>query len=221
MRIRRYDPKRLAASNGGPSKPPNVSKEDLHKPKPSYSLPPEPTDVPFYMKHRVPATSGVVPHSSTAPNSKLWRAPEDFELKDNIKKGRKYTKSSVARLESLGFDPIERLVDLYLDISRQIAVQEELQQASKVRFDGSVLKYSAMTHAALLSTQQKLLNDLMRYGYARVSETVTVNTDDVPKMVINLTPTGGTFQVDSVAHDLATTDSVDAVESMNSETSYE
>jgi hypothetical protein len=64
--------------------------------------------------------------------------------------------------------------------------------------NGGTRLYIGMTHAQLLTTQQKLINDLMRYGYARVPETVNVKTDIPKGITINLIPKGSTFNVDDV-----------------------
>jgi hypothetical protein len=119
-------------------------------------------------------------------------------------KGRKagtvarHNKSAVIRLYELGFDPIEKLVELYREISKEIEELDRLKLCPIMLKNGEVRRYSSMTHAQLLTTQQKLINDLMRYGYARVPETVNVKTDIPKGITINLTPKGSTFNVDDV-----------------------
>ena len=119
-------------------------------------------------------------------------------------KGRKpgsvtrHNKSAVVKLYELGFDPIEKLVQLYRDISKEIEELDTLKLHPVMLPNGEVRRYSSMTHAQLLATQQKLINDLMRYGYARVPETVNVKTETPKGITINLTPKGAVFDVDNV-----------------------
>ena len=86
------------------------------------------------------------------------------------------------------FDPLEKLMKLYEKVQGEIQWMERLKDGSLVCKDGTTHKYSKMAHAALLAQQQKLLNDLMRYGYSRMPETLNVETPDMPRPVINLTP---------------------------------
>lgn len=110
----------------------------------------------------------------------------------------RYSKSSVARLRELGFDPIEKLVQLYEQIDNEITDLTRLKEAPILLKNGETRRYSSMAHASLLTTQQKLINDLMRYGYARVSETVNLKNNTPPGLTINLTPKDGVFNVDGV-----------------------
>lgn len=110
----------------------------------------------------------------------------------------RHTKLAVVRLAELGFDPIEKLVELYTKISAEIEEMNFLKANPQVLKNGDVRRYSSMAHAALLTTQQKLINDLMRYGYARVPETVNIKPDVPLGMTINLTPKGGKFSADDV-----------------------
>jgi len=110
----------------------------------------------------------------------------------------RHSKSAVVRLAELGFDPIEKLVDLYHEISKEITELEQLKTNPLVLKNGDTRRYSSMAHAQLITTQQKLINDLMRYGYARVPETVNIKPEAPKGITINLTPKGHTFDPDSV-----------------------
>ncbi len=110
----------------------------------------------------------------------------------------RFSKSSVTKLSEMGFDPLEKLVELYEQIVLELQDMEFLKLNPVVLENGDTRRYSGMAHAQLLTTQQKLLNDLMRYGYARVAETVTVKQDALPGITINMTPKGGVFDVDGV-----------------------
>jgi hypothetical protein len=119
-------------------------------------------------------------------------------------KGRKpgavarHNKSAVIRLAELGFDPLEKLVQLYGEITTEINELNELKTNPKVLKNGDIRRYSSMAHAQLITTQQKLINDLMRYGYARVPETVNIKPEAPKGITINLTPVGGKFNADDV-----------------------
>lgn len=136
--------------------------------------------------------------ATTDPNVDLQQPPEKRH------KGRlpgavaRYSKSSVQRLQELGFDPIQKLVQLYEDITKEIAELDELKMNPKMLKNGDVRRYSSMAHAQLITTQQKLINDLMRYGYARVPETVNVKPELPSGITINLTPKGGQFVAEDV-----------------------
>lgn len=110
----------------------------------------------------------------------------------------RHSKSAVVRLAELGFDPIEKLVQLYHDITREIEELDALKMTPLMLKNGDVRRYSSMAHAQLITTQQKLINDLMRYGYARVPETVNVKPEAPKGITINLTPKGGVFNADGV-----------------------
>ena len=121
---------------------------------------------------------------------------------EKVHRGRKpgavarHSKSAVVRLHELGFDPIEELVKLYREVTKEIEEMQVLKTTPFMCKNGDVRRYSSMAHAQLLATQQKLSNDLMRYGYARVPETVNVKQDIPLGMTINLTPKGGVFSAD-------------------------
>ena len=95
---------------------------------------------------------------------------------------------SVRRLNELKFDPLAEMVDLYRNVQYELAEIEQLKlEPSATR------RYSAMAHGQLLALQQKLVDSLLRYGYARVPEAVTIEQKEVPGLVINMTPVGGVF----------------------------
>ena len=93
----------------------------------------------------------------------------------------RYSKDSVRRLAVLGYDPMEEMVNLAWELK---------QEAQEIKYhpDGSKKeRYSQMALAANYATQQKLINDLMRYGYARVPESLNLEPKDLPAININLT----------------------------------
>lgn len=89
--------------------------------------------------------------------------------------------SSCERLEAAGFDPIQELVDLYDSIEVEI---------HHLLYDGMgerKTKYSAIAYAQLIAQQQSISNNLLRYGYARVSEVGKDGPTELPSINITLT----------------------------------
>jgi hypothetical protein len=86
-------------------------------------------------------------------------------------------------VKELGFDPIEHMVKTYQKIEKRIAEEDKKDRPSSIAI------------ATLLSTQQKSINDLMRYGYARQSETSVIETKQPPPMMVHLTTKDGTAPV--------------------------
>ena len=84
-----------------------------------------------------------------------------------------YVNESHKRLEELDFDPIEELVVRYRKLGDRIDAELEKPRPSSILI------------GQLESLRQKCASDLLRYGYARVSETSTVKTDAPPAFVIN------------------------------------
>jgi hypothetical protein len=92
------------------------------------------------------------------------------------------------RLQQMNFDPLEKLVKQYQKISGDLIWMESLRNDPVTTKSGFVHRYSKEAHIQLLTLQQKLLNDLMRYGYARVPETIIAEPPELPGITINLTP---------------------------------
>ena len=89
-----------------------------------------------------------------------------------------FAKHSVDRLKELDFDPIEKMVDLFYDTQVMIAEMDDPKNPRR---------YSAQAMASLIITKQKLINDLMRYGYRHVPEKIETEITERKPMTINLT----------------------------------
>jgi len=88
---------------------------------------------------------------------------------------------SVDKLNTLSFDPIARLVMLHNRI------EEELYS---MQYDGDgnpKRKFSQVAFCQLIATQQKISNDLLRYGYRRVPEVQEVPLTTIEPIRITLT----------------------------------
>ena len=84
-----------------------------------------------------------------------------------------YSNESVKKLAELGFDPISMMVDKYYEIDALIN-------------DGSI-RHGSGAHAQLIATQQKIINDLMRYGYRQVPDRQEVSMETKKPIAIKLT----------------------------------
>jgi len=100
-----------------------------------------------------------------------------------------YGKAAQKRLKELGFDPIEKMVAMHEEVDIEIANLLYDDEGNKNK------KYSGMALATLLSTKQKIIADLLRYGYARVSETPTDAEKVISPIQINLTSNATEFGV--------------------------
>lgn len=100
---------------------------------------------------------------------------------------------SVEKLTDKGFDPIAQAVDFIEQIDLDIA---------SMLFDanGNPKNYSQVAYASLISTKAKCINDLLRYGYARVSEVKQVEVTEIPKLRI-ITTESEEFTLDSPSDD--------------------
>lgn len=106
----------------------------------------------------------------------------------------KNSKRAQAMLEKLGFDPITRLVEQYERITTDICEYDRLRRdGPDVDDDGKIIrKFSSMAYVALLTIQQKLIVELLPYGYAKQpSAEDGGDGKEIPRMQIILTPKGG------------------------------
>lgn len=87
-----------------------------------------------------------------------------------------YSYESVKRLQELGFDPIEEMVTQYESLTEMIG-----QSYSKK--DGSPTHVTA----TLKSIQQKIINDLMQYGYRKMPEKIEQEITDKKPLAVKLT----------------------------------
>lgn len=89
-----------------------------------------------------------------------------------------FSKHSVDRLKELSFDPMEKMVDLYYETTQII---DEMEDPDHPR------RYSAPALASLVINKQKIVNDLMRYGYRYVPEKIEQEVTEKKPFQISLT----------------------------------
>lgn len=94
--------------------------------------------------------------------------------------GRKnlHSRDAVRRLVELRFDPIEELINSHDEIVREIDKENRKE------------KPSLMHISTMHQTKATLIKELLRYGYARTTETTVAQTQELPKMSVTLTPEG-------------------------------
>lgn len=105
------------------------------------------------------------------------------------------SKRASKKLEALGFDPIEKMVELYKKLERDI---ETLQ------YDEDGLpkdKFPALALSQLMASQQRCVSELLRYGYARSTEATEVNTQAIAPITIQLSSTPNDFDTSVIGVD--------------------
>jgi len=80
--------------------------------------------------------------------------------------------ASVKKLEELGFDPIEKMVDLYVEIETKLS-------------SGSIREGSG-AYAQLVATRGQLINNLMQYGYKKVPEKIEQEITEKKPIAVKL-----------------------------------
>jgi hypothetical protein len=116
--------------------------------------------------------------------------PKRMLVAPPIKKG--LSRDSVNKLRSIRFDPIDRMVMMYNEVTNAInnLIYDEEGNLKQ--------KYSTVLYASLVATKQKTINDLMRYGYAPVSEKIVHELKRPAPLVIRLTKVGDVSSPDIV-----------------------
>jgi len=93
-------------------------------------------------------------------------------------KGSKNINSMAAykKLEELGFDPIEMMIQKY--------------EAIEVSLNDGSIRVGSGSYAQLIATQGTLINNLMAYGYKKVPEKIEQEVSTKKPMAIKLTMRG-------------------------------
>jgi ribosomal protein L4 len=108
-----------------------------------------------------------------------------------VKKTR--TRSVKEKLEEFGFDPLEKMVNVYQKLEREDEFHTQLREnklkgVDVVELDEqgrqkARLRYSSVAHTTILGQQQSLASDLMKYVYVKPESDVK---DDRPPININV-----------------------------------
>lgn len=117
------------------------------------------------------------PNASEPTNGKEWGGKRTGAGRPKGSKNQ-FSKHSVDRLKELSFDPMAEMVELFHETSDMILEMDDPKHPRR---------YSAQAMATLIITKQKLINDLMRYGYRHVPEKIENEITEKKPMRINLT----------------------------------
>jgi hypothetical protein len=93
---------------------------------------------------------------------------------------------SLARLNELKFDPMQRVVDNYRKLEGELAWWEGIRDGTIVSLlsSGKERSYSFDAHMRIYEQLNTVADRLMRYGYGRVPETqITENRGRVPFVI--------------------------------------
>lgn len=83
-----------------------------------------------------------------------------------------HSHESVKKLAELGFDPIEKMVELY--------------QTIQAKLDSGEVRNGSGAHSQFVATQQKIINDLTQYGYRKVPEKQEIETTNRKPIAVKL-----------------------------------
>lgn len=87
---------------------------------------------------------------------------------------------SSKKLEALGYDPIERQIEIYSLILTQMAAKDP--ETGK-----PLIKVGSMAHATMLGHLRAINNDLAKYAYRPIPEKQEIEHSDKAPTLINLT----------------------------------
>lgn len=102
-------------------------------------------------------------------------------------------KRSVAILRELKFDPIRTLVSRYQELEKEVEYWKLIRSRKLIEIVDSKGKERYYDSDAHMAAEKMLLDigdKLLRYGYGRVPETVNVNDNRPPPLIVNLTKDG-------------------------------
>lgn len=97
--------------------------------------------------------------------------------------------ASVKKLCELGFDPIVEMVKFIDQLDADIAFLMYDDEGNERK------GYSKVAVASLQATRKGMMTDLLRYGYARVTEGVEVTAKNIPPVVFTLAGSPADFDI--------------------------
>ena len=116
-----------------------------------------------------------------------WLAYKNLGLAKLGKGKRRSLGLAPQKLLSLSFDPIEAKVMLAEKYEAELAYHEAVREGLIInQSTGKPRSYSAQAHALVMTAYDRCINDLMRYGYARVPEKEEDIGNEIPPVSINL-----------------------------------
>jgi hypothetical protein len=94
-----------------------------------------------------------------------------------------YSYGSVKKMEELGFDPLEKLTELYYEILETM----EATYIDKNGIEQKCVKVGSLAHATMLGHLKGISDSLTKYSYRAVPEKREVDVNAVTPTIINLT----------------------------------
>ena len=107
-------------------------------------------------------------------------------------------------MAELNFDPIQKLIDVYVNLEREIQIMEQVRDGTLVQItkSGGVLKYSPRVHYELYDKLITISEALLRYRYARVNESIIEEGKKKRgALIVQLSNEGDTFQIGNTDED--------------------
>ena len=105
------------------------------------------------------------------------------------------------KLRTLRYDPIEKLVNEHNYYTELLTREEKVRDGLIVNLNpntGKVLIWRPDFMMKLLELRQNVADKLLRYGYGRVPETNTLETQTIPPLIINTTKKGEVYHTGEV-----------------------
>lgn len=139
--------------------------------------------------NNLPNTSNSPDFVSAARDEKQkWLAYKNSSLASLGKGKRRSLGLAPQKLLSLSFDPIEAKVMLAEKYEAELAYHEAIRAGLILNpSTGKPRTYSAQAHALIMAAYDRCINDLMRYGYARVPEKEEDVGNEIAPVSITLT----------------------------------
>jgi len=115
----------------------------------------------------------------------------------STKKVLKNLSKSQEILEYLEFDPIVELVSKYKELEALCNWHERwrIGEIQPISANGRARNYSPTAHAEIYDRLLKVSEQLLRYKYGRIPETLEIQHKEIPPFVVNLSREGDTYSL--------------------------
>lgn len=128
------------------------------------------------------------------------------------------------KLMSLSYDPLEAKVMLAEKYEAELKYHEALRDGRIINpSTGKPRSYSSQAHALVMVAYDRCINELMRYGYARVPEKDVDGADELPPISIELTLPSEEYDevINNAASIIENTDNIRSSEDLRNEVKEE
>jgi hypothetical protein len=123
-------------------------------------------------------------------NKDMSRVPYKSQMSAKLSK-------SERMLMAYAFDPLENLLRIYASTCREVIRQEHIRDGllAELLNNGKARAYRPEIHMAWQEKMITIAKELLRYGYARVSETTVVESRNTKPLIVNLTKKGEQYVI--------------------------